>query len=70
MPKILKGDPSYMPEGWPEDYVGNKSYSLKKIKDDIKDGKEKFIKSLDSLTEKDLEKHWTGSTVNSLCRCT
>jgi uncharacterized damage-inducible protein DinB len=55
IPKIIKGDKDYMPKGWPEDYVGNKSYSLKKIKDDIKDGKEKFVKTLDSLTEADLE---------------
>ncbi|MCW4051116.1 MAG: DinB family protein [Candidatus Bathyarchaeota archaeon] len=54
IPKILKGDPSYKVEGWPEDYVGNTSYSLEKIMGDIQSGKEKLIKKLDKLTEEKL----------------
>jgi uncharacterized damage-inducible protein DinB len=56
IPKIVRGDKDYMPSGWPEDYVGNKSYSLKKIRADLNDGKEKLVKSLDGLKESDLEK--------------
>jgi hypothetical protein len=49
IPKILTGDKEYTPKGWPEDYVGNTSYSLKKILGDIEDGKSKLMKSLDGL---------------------
>ncbi len=51
VPKIIKGDKEYKPEGWPEDYVGNESYSLEKIMGDIEKGKAKFMKKLDNLTE-------------------
>jgi len=54
VPKILRGDKGYKPEGWPEDYVGNKAYTLKKIKADLDDGKKKLMKSLDKLTEEEL----------------
>ncbi len=51
IPKIITGDKEYIPEGWPEDYVGNKSYNLKKIMGDIKFGKEKLVKTIDGLTD-------------------
>jgi uncharacterized damage-inducible protein DinB len=54
MPKILKGDKDYAPEGWPEDYTGNTSYSLDKILGDIKEGKTNVMKSLDGLTAESL----------------
>ena len=50
VPKIIKGDKEYKPEGWPDDYVGNESYSLEKIKGDIEKGKSKLMKKLDKLT--------------------
>lgn len=50
IPKILKGDPSYTPEGWPEDYVGNAGYSLEKILGDLEKGKGKLIKKFEKLT--------------------
>ncbi len=51
VPKIIKGDKEYKPEGWPDDYVGNERYSLEKIMGDIEKGKAKFLKKLDNLTE-------------------
>lgn len=51
VPKIIRGDKEYKPEGWPDDYVGNESYSLEKIKEDLEKGKAKFLKKLDKLTE-------------------
>jgi uncharacterized damage-inducible protein DinB len=54
VPKILKGDKGYKPEGWPDDYVGNKAYTLKKINADLDEGKKKLMKSLDKLTEEEL----------------
>ncbi len=53
-PKILKGDKDYTPEGWPEDYTGNTSYSLEKILGDLNEGKVKLMKSLDKLTKQSL----------------
>lgn len=28
--QVLKADPSYLPKNWPNDYIGNATYSLKK----------------------------------------
>jgi len=54
VPKILKADKDYTPEGWPDDYTGNTSYSLEKILGDINDGKAKMMKKLDKLTAESL----------------
>jgi uncharacterized damage-inducible protein DinB len=51
VPKIIKGDKEYKPEGWPDDYVGNESYSLEKIRGDLEKGKVKLLKKLGNLTE-------------------
>jgi len=56
IPKILKGDKEYTPEGWPSDYVGNESYSLEKIMKDYAEGKEKVLKKLGKVTEETLTK--------------
>jgi hypothetical protein len=53
-PKIVKGKKDYKPEDWPDDYVGNASYSLEKIKKDLKTGKAKLMKILDKLTPQNL----------------
>ena len=55
-PKIVKADKTYVPEGWPADYVGNMSYSLDKIMADYGKGKENVLKLLGGLEEQDLEK--------------
>jgi uncharacterized damage-inducible protein DinB len=54
VPKILTGNLEYKPEGWPDDYEGNLSYSLKKIMGDIEAGKDKLMKSLDEVTDESL----------------
>ena len=50
VPKIIKGDKEYKPEGWPDDYVGNESYSLEKIRGGLEKGKAKLMKKLGNLT--------------------
>ena len=47
--RAIKGDPTYKPAGWPDDYVGNTSYSLVKIMKDLKEGRENVLESLDKL---------------------
>ena len=54
VPKILKADKDYTPEGWPDDYVGNTGYSMEKILGDINEGKAKLMKKLDKLTAESL----------------
>ena len=54
VPKIVKGDKTYAPKGWPSDYLGNTSYSMDKIMGDIKVGKEKLMKTLGRLKDRDL----------------
>jgi len=56
IPKILKGDKDYYPEGWPKDYTGNTGYSLEKILGDLEEGKKKLIKSLEETTDENLDK--------------
>ena len=53
--KILKGDLEYKREEWPEDYVGNKTYSLGKIMSEMERGRNDFINSLEQLTLTELE---------------
>jgi hypothetical protein len=55
MPCVLKGDPKYKPNGWPENYVGNQSYSLDKIIGDIDKGKNTVMQGLSELSAADLE---------------
>ena len=54
IPKILKADKEYTPEGWPEDYVGNTGYSMEKILGDLSEGKAKVMKKFDKLTDESL----------------
>ena len=64
IPRILKGDPGYKPEGWPEDYVGNQSLSLEKILSDIGKGKDAVMDGLGRLSSADLEAEipmWGGT---------
>jgi hypothetical protein len=53
--RAIKGDPTFKPAGWPDDYVGNKSYSLEKIMKDLKQGREKVLEALDKLNPADLD---------------
>ena len=56
IPKILKVDKDYVPEGWPSDYVGNTSYSLDKIMKDYNEGKAKVLENLGKVTDETLAK--------------
>jgi len=63
LPRILSGDKEYKPKGWPEDYVGNPSYSLDKIIGDVEKGRDGLMKRLDKLTGKALAEEidsWRG----------
>jgi uncharacterized damage-inducible protein DinB len=55
IPRILKGDPNYNPNGWPQDYIGNTSYSIEKIMEDLEKGKSDLMASLDKLKDTDLD---------------
>jgi len=55
IPRILKGEPNYSPNGWPQDYIGNKSYSIEKIMDDVEKGKSELMTGLDKLKDSDLD---------------
>ena len=64
IPRILKGDPEYKPEDWPEDYVGNRSYSLGKIMGEIQKGKNTVMSGLKELSLAELEAEiplWGGT---------
>jgi len=63
IPRILKGDPEFKPEDWPEDYVGM-SYSFEKLMDDLKKGKNAVLKGLEELSLAELETEiplWGGT---------
>jgi hypothetical protein len=53
--RAIKGDPTYKPANWPDDYVGNTSFSLAKIMKDLKEGRENVLKSLDKLNPSELD---------------
>ncbi len=50
----IKGDPDYVPEGWPNDYA-EKSLELEKLLGDIEKGKKVMLGGLDSLSSADLK---------------
>ncbi len=55
IPRVLKGEMSYWPNGWPKDYVGNSSYSLEKILGDLERGEADTMRNLEGLTDASLE---------------
>jgi hypothetical protein len=50
----IKGDPDYVPEGWPNDYA-EKSLELEKLLGDIEKGKKVMLGGLDGLSSADLK---------------
>ena len=63
IPRIIKGDPEYMPEGWPEDYR-EKQHTLEKMMEDINKGKKNVIEGIRKLSLSDLEEEiplWGGT---------
>ena len=62
LPRIIRGDPNYVPKGWPEDYK-EKHYTVEKMMKDIASGKRVVLESLGRLTDADLEEEislWGG----------
>jgi uncharacterized damage-inducible protein DinB len=55
-PKTLTGNKDYKPEGWPDDYTGNPSYSLEKILGDLETGKTKLFENIENLDTMALDK--------------
>lgn len=63
IPGILKGDPEFRPEDWPEDYVG-KSCSFERLMDDLEKGKNAVLRGLQDLSAAELEAEislWGGT---------
>jgi len=63
LPRIIKGDPEYKPEGWLDDYR-DKHYSLEKMMGDIERGKNVVLEGIGKLTSAQLEEEiplWGGT---------
>jgi hypothetical protein len=52
--RTFKGDNSYKPSGWPDDYVGNKSFTLTKLLADMAKGRAAVLDGLGKLSASDL----------------
>jgi hypothetical protein len=52
--RTFKGDNNYKPAGWPEDYVGNKSFTLAKLLADMAKGRAVVLEGLGKLSAVDL----------------
>ena len=68
IPRVLKGDPSHKPQGWPDDYVGNKTYTLEKIMEDLKKGRAEVLDGIGKLKAADLDADiplWGGTRKRS-----
>lgn len=68
IPRIVKGDPDYTPDNWPEDYREH-SYSFEKLMDDINLGKEKVLSGIVNLSEEQLEEEiplWGGTRIRKI----
>lgn len=63
LPRIIKGDPDYAPEGWPEDYR-DRHHSLERMLKDIDKGKKVVLEGIGVLTSAQLEEEiplWGGT---------
>lgn len=63
LPRIIKGDPEYKPEGWPDDYRDMR-HSLEKMLGDIEKGKRVVLEGIGRLTSAQLEEEiplWGGT---------
>jgi hypothetical protein len=52
--RTFKGDNSYKPRGWPDDYVGNKSVTLARLLTDLTKGRAIVLEELGKLSPSDL----------------
>jgi DinB superfamily len=50
----LRGDSSYKPAGWPDDYVGSKSITYSRLTADLVNGKTAMLEGFGKLTAADL----------------
>jgi uncharacterized damage-inducible protein DinB len=60
--RIIKGDPNYMPKGWPEDYK-DRRFTVDKMMKDIASGKKKVLDGMSELSDIKLEEEiplWGG----------
>ena len=55
VPKVLTSNKEYKPEGWPEDYICNPSYSLEKILGDLEASKAEYLERLEKIDIKSLD---------------
>jgi hypothetical protein len=55
IPRIMRGDPDFWPDDWPEDYIGNESYGLERIMEDLETGKLRMMEGLEDLEDDDLD---------------
>jgi len=63
LPRIIKGDPGYVPDGWPSDYRDT-HHGLEKMLSDIEAGKKAVLEGLGKLTSTQLEEEipfWGGT---------
>ena len=63
LPRIIKGDPEYTPEGWAEDYR-DQTYDLEKLMADIETGKNAILEGFDGLKSEDIAEEiplWGGT---------
>ena len=63
LPRILKGDTEYSPEGWPEDYR-DQTYGVEKLMGDIEAGKKAVFDGFDGLESEALYEEiplWGGT---------
>ena len=62
LPRIIRGDPNYMPADWPQDYK-DCHYPVEKLMGDIAMGKEAVLAEMCNLSDKQLEEEiplWGG----------
>jgi hypothetical protein len=55
LPRIIKGDQSYTPEGWPENYVDNRNLSFNEILNDLEKGRNELMAKLKDLSQTELD---------------
>ena len=63
LPRIIKGDPEYKPEGWPDDYR-EMHHALEKMLEDIENGKKVILEGIGRLTSAQFEEEiplWRGT---------
>ncbi|MBM3292288.1 DinB family protein [Candidatus Bathyarchaeota archaeon] len=62
LPRIIKGDPTYKPVGWPDDYR-DRQHSIEKYVADLASGKKMVIDGIAALSDAQLEEEiplWGG----------